>query len=110
MRLDMGQREKNAHLLYVVPLLIGDSTPAGKGEKKEFETFAKTSDIGWKKRTSDERDIIIPPRDVVDHQEVYRSSDSTIHSQLHPSTSNASSTPNHNTAQQSFNRTSRLLP
>lgn len=43
----MGQRGKNPpSFLYVVPLVIGDSTPVRKGEKKEFETFAKTSDIG----------------------------------------------------------------
>lgn len=42
----MGQRGKTPHFLYVVPLVIGDGTPARKGEKREFETFAKTSDIG----------------------------------------------------------------
>lgn len=43
----MGQRGMPYPIfLYVVQLVIGDSTPVRKGEKKEFETFAKTSDIG----------------------------------------------------------------
>lgn len=93
--------------LYVVLVVIGDSIPAGKGEKKELEIFAKTSDIGWKKKELQVNVTLsyLLEIDVLDHYTAAVIPANYIHPlQTHHQLQN------HNTAQQSFNRTSRLLP